>query len=152
MSIWKELYDIFDKERSRWQKSSANKQALQYEIQSNSTFLADALRDEIDQKKIIKGLECKVFDQAINDGFNFNSIAKSKVTEKTIGDFVEFKKYVGKDTAYLIKNAYSKMRSLNKLLSENTDKDYSLKIKSLFRFLVLLTTHIEGRHLTRRSS
>ena len=28
MSIWKELYDIFDKERSRWQKSSADKQAL----------------------------------------------------------------------------------------------------------------------------
>ena len=152
MSIWKELYDIFDKERSRWQKYSADKQALVFEIQTNLTFLADALQDETDQKKIIKGLERKVFDKAINNGFNFNSIAKAKVTNKTIGGFNEFKKYVGKDTAYLVKNAYSKMSSLSKLATEQSDKDYSLKIKSLFRFFVLLATHIEGRHLTRRSS
>jgi len=153
MSIWKELYDIFDKERSRWQKSNADKQALAYEIQNNLTFLADALQEEeINQKEIVKGLERKVFDKAINNGFNFNSIAKAKVTNKTIGGFSEFKKYVGKDTAYLVKNAYSKISSLSKLASEHTKKDYSLKIKSLFRFFVLLATHIEGRHLPRRSS
>lgn len=152
MSIWKELYDIIDKERSRLQKSSADKQALAFEIQSNLTFLADALQDEIHQTKIINGLDRKVFDKAIKDGFNFNTIAKAKVTNKTIGGFTEFKKYVGKDTAYLVKNAYSKMSSLTKLVSEPTDKDYSLKIKSLFRFFVLLATHIEGQHLTRRSS
>jgi len=101
MSIWKELYDIFDKERSRWQKSGADKQVLAFEIQSNLTFLADALQDEMHQTKIINGLDRKAFDKAIKDGFNFNSIAKAKVTTKTIGGFTEFKKYVGKDTAYL---------------------------------------------------
>jgi len=152
MSIWKELYDIFDKERSRWKKSSADRQALVFEIQSNLTFLADALQGKINQKKVINGLDRKVFDIAIKDGFNFNSIKKAKVTKKTIGGFSEFKKYIGKDTAYLVKNAYSKMSSLSKLVSEHSDADYSLKIKSLIRFFVLLMIHIEGQHLTRKSS
>lgn len=152
MSIWKELYDAFDKERSRWEKTSSDKQSLAFEIQRNLTFIADALHDKIDQKTIIKGLEHDVFDKAIKDGFNFNSIKKGKLTKNTIGGFSEFKKYAGKDTAYLVKNSYSKMSSLSKLVSVNNDKDYSLKIKSLFRFFVLLVTHIEGRHLTSSSS
>ena len=152
MSIWKELYDIIDKERTKWQKSGADKQALSFEIQSNLTFLADALQNKLSQKEIVKGLERSAFDKAIKDGFKFNSIAKAKVTIKTVGDFDEFKKYVGKDTAYLIMNVYSKINSLTKLVSENTEKNYSLKIKSLFRFFVFLSSHIEGRHLTRRSS
>lgn len=151
MSIWKELYDIFDKERSRLQNVKTDKQALAFEIQSNLDFLADALQNKIDQNKIIKGLEHKIFDKAIADGFDFNSIRNSKVTKKTVGGFSEFKRYIGKDTAYLVKNVYSKMSSLNKLISEQDDKDYSLKIKSLFRLFVFLLIHIEGQYLTRHS-
>lgn len=68
---------------------------------------------------------------------------------KTIDGFDEFKKYVGKDTDYLVKNAYSKIGSLSKLVNSSRDKDHTLKIKSLFRFLMLLVAHIEGRSLTR---
>jgi len=152
MSIWKELYDIFDKERSRWEKSGADKQALSFEIQSNLTFLADALQNKLTQKNITQGLERSIFDNAIKDGFNFNSLNKAKVTTKTIDGFDEFKKYIGKDTAYLIKNAYVKLSSLTKLVSEDANKDYSLKIKSLFRFFVLLAVHIEGHTLSRQPS
>lgn len=97
-------------------------------------------------------MEHLTFDNAIKEGFKFNSIANAKITTQTIDGFDEFKKYVGKDTAYLIKNAYSKINSLTKLVSEKTNKDYSLKIKSLFRFFMLLVAHIENRHLIRRSS
>jgi len=152
MSIWKELYDIFDKERARWQKNSVNKQTLVFEIQSNAIFLADALHNELSQTDMVKGLERAAFEQSMKDGFSINSISKKKVTAKTIGEFDEFKKYVGKDTEYLVKNAYSKMFSLAKLVNSGDGKNYSLKLKSLFRILILLITHIEGRHLTRRSS
>jgi hypothetical protein len=152
MSIWKELYDIFDKERAKWQKSGASKQALLFEMQSNLTFLADALQNELGQMEVVKGLERTVFEQSLKDGYNFNKISRQKVTDKTIDGFEEFKKYVGKDTDYLIKNAYSKMRSLTKLVNASSSKDHTLKIKSLFRFLMLLVAHIEGRPLTRRST
>jgi len=117
MSIWKELYDIFDKERSRFEKKAADKQS--------------------------------VFDDAIKNGFNFNSIVNTKIKGKDVKGFDEFNKYIGKDTTYLIKNVYSKISSLKKLITENPDKDYSLKLKSLFRFYVLLISHIEGVSLVR---
>ncbi|WP_445397942.1 hypothetical protein [Zobellella sp. An-6] len=152
MSIWKELYDIFDKERARWQSKNANRQALIFEIQSNLTFLADALQNELSDIDIAKGLERKAFDKSIESGFSINSISKEKVTARTIGDFDEFKKYIGKDTEYLVKNAYSKTGSLLKITSTPNSKNHSLKFKSLFRFLMLLVTHIEGRRLIRHSS
>ncbi|MGY0615833.1 hypothetical protein [Vibrio sp. FJH11] len=151
MSIWKELYDIFDKERARWQTKSANKQALVFELQSNLSFLADALKNGLGQVNIVNGLERSVFEKSMQSGFSINSISNKKVTTKTIGGFAEFKKYVGKDTEYLVKNAYLKIGTLTKLVNSSDSKNYSLKIKSLFRFLMLLITHIEGRYLTRSS-
>ena len=150
MSIWKDLYDIFENERSRWQKKGANKQALTFEIQCNLGFLADALHSQLSQTEIIKRLEHSVFDQSISNGFSINSIRKKQVTDKTVGDFDEFKKYVNKDTEYLVKNSYSKIRSLSKLINANSNKDYSLRIKSLFRFLMLLVAHLEDRPLTKK--
>jgi hypothetical protein len=151
MSIWKELYDIFDKERSRWQSKNANKQSLIYEIESNLAFLADAIQNNLNPVEIIKGLENLVFDKSIESGFSLNSISKNKkVTTSTIGGFDEFKKYVGKDTEYLVKNAYLKIGVLKKLTNFSDGKNIDLKLKSLFRFLMLFVAHVEGRHLTRR--
>ncbi|MGJ8693458.1 MAG: hypothetical protein ACSHW0_13365 [Thalassotalea sp.] len=55
MSIWQELYNIFDKERTLWLKSTKNKQALHFEIQNNLVFLADALKQQLAQQTIING-------------------------------------------------------------------------------------------------
>lgn len=152
MSIWKELYDIFDSERARWQSKTASKQSLAFEIQTNLAFLADALQNDLDQVAMAKGLERSNFDESIKNGFSINSISKKKLAAKTTGGIDEFKKYIGKNTEYLVKNAYIKMGSLTKLVNADGGKDYSLKFKSLFRFLILLVAHIEGRHITRRSS
>ena len=149
MSIWKELYDIFDKERSRFEKKGTDKQSVTFEIQKNSTFLADALQNNVTQEIIIKGLEHFAFDNAIKTGFDFNSIANTRLKDTEVDGFDEFNKYIGKDTAYLIKNTYSKISSLKKLVKVSRNKNYSLKLKSLFRFYVLLISHVEGKPLVR---
>lgn len=152
MSIWKELYDIFDKERARWHSKNTSRQSLIFEIESNLAFLADAIQNKLNPIQITNGLERSVFDKSIESGFSLNSISKHrKVTINTIGGFDEFKKYVGKDTEYLVKNAYLKIGSLIKLVNSIGDKNSDLKFKSLFRFLMFLVAHIEGRHLSRRS-
>jgi hypothetical protein len=151
MSIWKELYDIFDKERARWQTKNANRQSLIFEIQSNLAFLADAINNGLSEAEIAKGFERAIFDKSMENGFSINSISKNKIiTNKTIGGFDEFKKYLGKDTEYLVKNAYVKIGVLAKISSTKSSDKSGLKFKSLFRFLMLLVAHIEGRHLTRR--
>ncbi|MFB2661906.1 hypothetical protein [Shewanella mangrovisoli] len=152
MSIWKELYDIFDKERSRWQQSTAGKQAISFELKANLGFLADALSSGLPQQAIIKGLECTLFEAKIKEGLALTSLNRRKVTLKFIGEFAEFAKYVGKENAELVENAYSKIKSLQKLASAKPENNYDLKIKSLFRFLVFIVAHLEERPLTRQSA
>ncbi|ABI38835.1 hypothetical protein Shewmr4_1761 [Shewanella sp. MR-4] len=152
MSIWKELYDIFDKERSRWQQSSAGKQAISFELKANLGFLADALSSDLPQQAIIQGLECTLFEAKLKEGLSLASLNHRKVTLKFIGEFAEFAKYVGKENAELVENAYSKIKSLQKLASAKPDNNYDLKIKSLFRFLVFIVAHLEERPLTRQSA
>ncbi|MFB2728467.1 hypothetical protein ACE02H_13455 [Shewanella mangrovisoli] len=152
MSIWKELYDIFDKERSRWQQSTAGKQAISFELKANLGFLADALSSGLPQQAIIQGLECTLFEAKIKEGLSMTSLNRRKVTLEFIGEFTEFAKYVGKENAELVENAYSKIKSLQKLASAKPDNNYDLKIKSLFRFLVFTVAHLEERPLTRQSA
>ncbi|CAH0993061.1 hypothetical protein SIN8267_03200 [Sinobacterium norvegicum] len=144
MSLWKELYDIVASERSRLQSKDANKQAVLFELKSNLDFLADGLKNDIAANKLVLGLECQAFDQGITRGFSLNSLANRKASAKTVAGFAEFKKYIGKDSEYLINNAYLKIASLKKLVQADNKKDYSLKVKSLFRFLVFVVVHIEG--------
>lgn len=152
MSIWKELYDIFDKERCRWQQSTANKQAIAFELKANLGFLADALSSDLPPLAIIQGLESSLFEAKIKEGLTLTSLNRSKVTLTFIGEFTEFTKYVGKDNAELIENAYSKIKSLQKLALAQPDNNYDLKIKSLFRFLVFLVAHLESRPLNQHSA
>lgn len=147
MSIWKELYDIVEKEFSRWQARQHKQQALVFEVQSNLLFLAEALAAKLPTKQIVTGLERKAFDKALEQGLELD---KRQVSQQTIGEFDEFKKYLGKDSEYLLKNAYAKMNALTKLVQADDSKDYDLKLKSLFRFMVLLAAHLEHKSLSRQ--
>ena len=71
MSIWKDLYSIFNQERSRWQKQAADSQALQVELKTNLTFLADALANNLEQTKTIAGLGSKYFEIFIKEIIGF---------------------------------------------------------------------------------
>ncbi|MCL6417520.1 hypothetical protein MIB92_17800 [Aestuariirhabdus sp. Z084] len=150
MSLWKELYAIFDNERSRWQSSSATRQELVFELQGNLRFLADALHNDLDQAAIAQGLDSAVFERSLASNFSFNSICKRSLKASTSGDFDEFKKYLGKDTEYLIKNVYSKILLLKKLSTINAPSDLSRRYKSLFRVLMLVVAHIENQPLKRQ--
>ena len=135
MSIWNTLYSIFEKERELLTKSQASKQALTFEIQSNLIFLADAIKNGLAQPLIINGLEHQIFDNALISGYNFNSLNNKKIQLTMVKDFAEFHKYIGKDSQYLIHNAYSKIKSLKKLNQSDSTNNLTLKLKSLFRFL-----------------
>ncbi len=147
MSIWKDLYSIFNQERSRWQKQAADSQALQVELKTNLTFLADALANNLEQTKTIAGLGSKYFEIFIKDNSNFNSLQKRALQKRTIAEFSEFEKYLGKDTQYLVRNLYSKIFAIRKLHKQDPKQDCSLRLKALFRFMMLTLAHIDGKNL-----
>ena len=152
MTIWKELYDIFDKERSQWQQSSRSQQAIAFELKANLSFLADAISSGLSQSAIADGLECSVFEAKLKEGISLTAFNRRKVTQQFIGEFTGFATYIGKENDYLVENAYSRIKSLKKLVAAQPDKNHNLRIKFLFNFLVFLVAHLEERPLSRTSA
>lgn len=151
MSLWKELYDILDKERTNTKKSKANKQALLFEVDCNARFLASAIESKFTNTAIALGMEKAAFEKALGDSFDFNQCRIQTLSSNTIGQFKEFKKYVNKDTQWLVYRAYLRINLLSRLLNADPNGDHQLKIKTLFRYLVIVNAHLHGTTLKRKT-
>ena len=147
MSIWKELYEIYISERSRWQANSQGKRALQFELSHNMTLLAEGLQQHTAQAALIAGLEVTAFQQAMQTGLNLAAMGRGKVAAKNVGDYREFKRYLGKQADELIINLYARIRTLQKLSTAEPQRDYALKLRSLLRFMVFITLYLQDKPL-----
>jgi len=73
-------------------------------------------------------------------------IRQAKLAPRTIDGYKEFNKYLGHQSAVLVKNLYMKIVVLRKLI--NAGKvEQDLKLKALFRFLMLVHFHLADKPL-----
>jgi hypothetical protein len=143
MSLWKVLFDFVDKERSRFDNVRHDTHALQFEIESNIHFIVDGLAQQLSAAEIIKGLETQAFDKAILSGLH---ISQAKLVPRTIEGYKEFDKYLGEPSGVLIKKLYIKITVLKKLIHAGK-LDQDLKLKALFRLLMLVHFHLADKPL-----
>lgn len=61
MSIIQDLYNIYDKERSKYLARKSSQNQLLIELQRNLAFIREGLREELPQKTIIDGLDDQQF-------------------------------------------------------------------------------------------
>lgn len=143
MSLWKILFDFVDKERTRFDKIRNDTNALQFEIESNIHFIVDGFAEQLTAADIVNGLDSKAFEQAMQLGF---SISQRKLTPKVIHGYREFDKYVGQQSDQLVKNVYMKITVLRKLIRAGK-LEQDLKVKALFRLLMLVHFHLADKPL-----
>ncbi|WP_394131291.1 hypothetical protein [Shewanella maritima] len=144
MAIWKSLYDVFDKERTRVERTKGTTQAIRYEVEANVRFIAQASQSDMDIASIIQGLETQVFNQILKQG---GSLSKTLLTEDQVVGYPEFQFYVGKTANELVHLGYQRIQLMKKLPVEQASM---LKIKSLMRFLLLCAFLIDGLALPKR--
>ncbi|MGX9461766.1 hypothetical protein ACWXWU_11060 [Shewanella sp. A14] len=143
MSLWKILFDFVDKERTRFDNVRHDTHALQFEIESNIHFIVDGLAQKLCAADIIKGLETQAFDKAMLSGLH---IRQAKLAPQTIDGYKEFDKYLGEPSDVLVKKLYMKITVLKKLI--NAGKfEQGLKLKALFRLLMLVHFHLADKPL-----
>ncbi|AZG74377.1 hypothetical protein [Shewanella livingstonensis] len=143
MSLWKTLFDFVDKERTRFDNVRHDTHALQFEIESNIHFIVDGLALKLSAADIINGLETKAFEHAMSSGLR---IRQATLSTKIIEGYKEFDKYLGEPSDVLVKKLYMKITVLRKLI--NAGKlDQDLKLKSLFRLLMLVHFHLAAKPL-----
>jgi len=152
MSIIQELYNIFDIEYSKHISRKSSKNLLVIEISQNLSFMREGLAGDIDSSSIINGLENDQFIKAIEKATNFNSIQKNKLAKKTYGGAKEFDTYHNWTTEKLINNAYERINTLKKLNINKGKINIHSRLQYLFKYLMVLMAHIEGKHLTISSS
>ncbi|NKF49651.1 hypothetical protein G3R49_03550 [Shewanella sp. WXL01] len=140
MAIWKSLYDVFDKERSRVEKQRGQLRALQFELEANIRFVASSGQQESQLLLIADKLESQTFDTILSQGFSFNN---EMLKAQQIAGYAEFNRYVGRDSYQLVCDAYQRI----KLIKKSPTGITGLKLKSLLRFLLLVHFHLNGKGL-----
>ena len=152
MSIIQDLYNIFDKEYSKYLTRKSSKNLLVIEISQNLSFIREGLASNVDAGYIINGLENGKFNNANMSATNYNSIQKKKLAKITYGGAKEFDKYRGWSTEKIVNKAYERIDTLKKLNLCNKKINIHSKLQYLFKFLMVLIAHIEEKHLTISSS
>lgn len=151
MSIIQELYNIFDKERARYDAKKSSKNAVLRELAENLAFLRESLSENLSDSTIIAGLENVQYIRANDAAFDFNSIKKGELSKATYGGILEFEKYRGWSTDKLIRKAYERLSTLKKLNTSESGIDVHSRLQNLFKFLMVVMAHIDEERLTIKS-
>ena len=152
MSIIKDLYSIFDNERAKYVATKSSKNLVLRELAENLAFLREGLAENLKGSEIIENLGNIQLNQALEAGLNFNTIQKKSLIKSTYGGVKEFSKYNGWSTEKLIFNAYERLSTLKKLQTTTAKIDLRARLQNLFKYLMVLMAHIDGEHLTIKSS
>jgi hypothetical protein len=148
MSIVQDLYNIFDKEQSKYLEKKSSKNLVVLELSNNLSFLREGLLEKLDDSAIINGLADGQYIKAAEKSIDLNSIQKKTLAKTTYGGVKEFDKYQGWSTDKLINNAYERIDTLKKLNVNKGRVDVNSRLKNLFKYLMVLMAHIKGEELT----
>lgn len=148
MSIIQDLYHIFDKEYAKYIARKSAKNLIVLELSRNLAFLREGLAENLDGRAIIDGLEASRYHKAIAEATNLNALQKKPLSKNTYGGVNEFARYKGWTTEKLIHNAYERIATLKKLNTNSASIDITSRLQYLFKYLMVVMAHIEGKALT----
>ncbi len=147
MTIVQDLYNIYDKEQAKYRARKSSQGQLLIEMQHNLAFLREGLRESLDQRAIIDGLETVQYVNAGKAGLNLNSLQKKTLERATYAAIREFERYRSWHTAKLIENVYERIATLKKLAARSSAIDLTTRLRNLFKLMMVLVAHIQGRQL-----
>ena len=150
MSIIQDLYNIYDKELSRYRAKKSSRSRLLIEMQQNLAFLREGLREGLPHAAIAAALENAEFHAAHKEGANLASLQKKKLSRATYAGIREFDRYLGWDSERLINNVYERIVTLKKLAAGSKTVDLHVRLTTLFKFLMVVLAHLEARNLVVR--
>lgn len=123
------------------------KRALLLEVQRNTNLLYLFLEDASKQRTVIKRLETRCYEEAVESNFDFAGIKRGKVTKQVVGDIPQFQPYVGWTTEQLFENIHLKIHDLKSIIEIDPDNKkfrVSVRMKNLLKMMLLLLKHVKA--------
>jgi len=127
--------------------AKGHKRAVLRELKENLNLLLLAKKNQLPSDKVISKLERKNYLAASDAGFNFKSIKRSSLKQKTTRDVPQFKKYIGWSTERLLENIYLKVKQLKDIIDMQVvskNLDLNTRLENLTRLMILLLQHIKS--------
>jgi hypothetical protein len=147
MTIIQDLYNIYDKESAKYRARRSSQGSLLRELQRNLAFLREGLGERLPQAAIVAGLEDGQFRAAADQGVRLDALQKKPLGRDTYAGIREFERYRGWETARLIDSVYERIAILKKLSAGSQEIDLHARLTTLFKFLMVVVAHVEGRRL-----
>ncbi|MCG6966566.1 MAG: hypothetical protein LJE59_08645 [Chromatiaceae bacterium] len=147
MTIIQDLYNIYDKEAEKYRLRRTSQGLLLAELRRNLAFLREGLREGLSHTAIIDGLEDEQYRAVGKQGVRIGDLQKKRLARGTYAGIREFERYRDWDTGKLIDNAYERIAILKKLARGSAQLELQPRLATLFKFLMVLLAHLEGRAL-----
>jgi hypothetical protein len=147
MSIIQDLYNIYDKEQAKYRSRVSSGSQLLTEMRHNLAFLRESLRERLDQSAIVAGLDNEQYRAASKNSLNLDALQKRRLERETYAGIREFDRYQGWRTSRLVDNAYERIATLKKLAVGKPPIDLRARLRTLFKFLMIVLAHIDCQPL-----
>lgn len=148
MSIIQELYNIYDREQSKYLERKSSQRLVVLELSGNLAFVREGLAEKLAPAAIVAGLSDGRYHNATERGVDLNAIQKKALARSTFDGMKEFDRYQGWSTEKLINNAYERIATLRKLNTDRGNVDLEARLKYLFKYLMVVMAHIKGERIT----
>ena len=121
------------------------KRTVAIELKENIERIRLYVESDTDPKELIPKLKEKAFRNALAEGFNFNSLKRSKIGPRSTKDVPQLQNYHGWDTQHVFENVYLKVATLKDAAAITKNKKpvrIGVRLNNVFKLMVVLATHI----------
>jgi hypothetical protein len=127
--------------------AKGHKRAVLRELQENLNLLLLVRKNQLPSHKVISKLERKNYLAASDAGFNFKSIKRASLKQKTTRGVPQFKKYIGWSTERMLENINLKIKQLQDILDiqlVSNNLNLNARLENLTRLMILFLQHLKS--------
>ena len=121
------------------------KRTVAIELKENLELIRLYIVSGSETKDLIPQITDTAFRNALAEGFNFNSLNRSKIGSKSTKHVPQLQKYNGWETQRLFENVYQKVATIKHALNiKNSRKEINIdiRLRNIFKLMVVLAIHI----------
>ena len=121
------------------------KRTVAIELKENIELIRVYVESGADPKELIPKLGDSAFRNALSEGFNFNSLNKSKIGTKSKNHIPQLQKYSGWETQRVFESVYQKVATIKHAAEIKSSKKavrIGARLQNIFNLMVMLAIHI----------
>lgn len=128
-------------------KTKGDSRAIIEELKANSRYFWLVIEEEASLDEVVSKLSTIEYDRILKDGFDFNSLKKTKIRQYPSLNGTDLSSWQGKKTEELVSNIYDKIKDIRTKYphSKNSRKiRWEQRVMNVQKRIMLLLKHVNS--------